>query len=389
MILVLAPYAPLGMSPQPHLGASRKLEAVLRVLGRIDPDLVLVNSAHNRRAATWRQRTPWHWSEHRIAGHTVRQLEPPCAAQATFGKAWNLLEVGEAARRIADLGQPRLIWVYNPYAFEALLALRLMQKIGVPALLEFEDAPLARRRGWNPKPWVDAHAARRLLPRLRAAFVVNAALGEQLQASGVAVHPLPGLVPDVLVAASRQRAPFSDPATMTVGYFGGLTPEKGADRILEAIALGGTWRWIVSGAGNLESEFMALAQRYPERLDFEAGVSEQRLYARVAACDVIVNPHRPIAAMGDGVFPFKVIEALASGRLLVSTALPDPGMPALLDVVQWFDGSAEGLVVELESAEQHFRQLAEEIAQVAHSCHEIFGEVALERQVRLYELKPD
>jgi glycosyltransferase involved in cell wall biosynthesis len=384
MILVLAPYAPLGMSPEPHLGAARKLEAVLGVLGRIDAELVLVNSAHNRRAASWYRRTPWNWSELQIAGRAVRQLELPCAAQSTLGKAWNLLDVGAAVRALAGLGRPQLIWIYNPYAFEAELALRLLRQFEVPALLEFEDAPLARPRGWNPKPRLDARAARRLLPRLSAGFAVNASLADSLRLLGVDAHPLPGLVPDALMAAAQLRPAFSDPGVMKVGYFGGLTPEKGANLILDAIELGGAWRWIVSGAGVLEPAFRAMAQRYPQRLDFEARVPEQRLYARIAGCDVMVNPHCPIADLGDGVFPFKVIESLASGRLLVSTALPDPGAAGLLDAVQWFDGTAQGLMPVLASAGQRFREDRDKIVQAAQRCQDSFGEAALERQVRRY-----
>jgi hypothetical protein len=47
MIVVVATYSPPDRKALPHLGGARKIEAVIGILGGLDPDIVLVNTAHN------------------------------------------------------------------------------------------------------------------------------------------------------------------------------------------------------------------------------------------------------------------------------------------------------------------------------------------------------
>lgn len=151
-----------------------------------------------------------------------------------------------------------------------------------------------------------------------------------------AVHPqLESLV---------KRHPFSSPGPVIAGYFGELNAEKGAKVILELISRYEMpeWRYIVCGSGPLHSEFAALAVQHPERLNVFSNLGITEMYRLMNEVDVLINPHSNIEAMGNGIFPFKVIEAIVSERLVVSTPLP-PSKPDISSAIFMFDGSAEDL----------------------------------------------
>jgi hypothetical protein len=99
-------------------------------------------------------------------------------------------------------------------------------------------------------------------------------------------------------------------------------------------------------------------------------------------CDAIVNPHASIAAMGDGVFPFKVCEALASGALLISTPLPSIDI-SLDDAVLAFDGSGAGLVRALQDAPGFFARRHAAIGATREAICARFSEASVLQQLRV------
>lgn len=272
-----------------------------------------------------------------------------------------------------------LIWLYNGYAFESLFARAFFKFFPCPVVLEFEDWHFARGRGLNPKPWVDHMAWRSALGVISHGVCVNDTLAQYLKAKGIATTLLPGVVPDGLLDKTRMAEPFKGQDTaLTIGYFGGLSVEKGADLLLETIQkLEGPYRWVVTGAGALGAQFEHLAKCFPSRLDYRGAVEEDELYRLIASCDVMVNPHSPILEMHAGVFPFKVIEAVASGRLLISTALPPLDIPGLLDGVFFFDGTSTSLIACIEGARDKYRVDRSAIKRAQHDAVRLFSEVSL------------
>ncbi len=56
-------------------------------------------------------------------------------------------------------------------------------------------------------------------------------------------------------------------------------------------------------------------------MNYYGQVDDNRLINLMSSVDVILNPHLPMEDMNNGVFPFKIMEAVASKRLVISTSL--------------------------------------------------------------------
>ena len=379
MIVIVAPYSPPDRPGGANLGGSRKLEIILAVLVHIDKNIVLVNSAHNDHDVTQLRST-----RVVIGGVDVAEIVPPLSTRRTWGKLKNLFHIGKMIRAIQSAGSPSLFWFYNGYAFEMRLAIVARKRFGVPMILEFEDWHFSRKRGFNPKPYIDYFFWRRAARFMSGVFAVNSYLAEKMSMITGPVHLLPGVVSGKLTEITGSHIPFSNgQGPINVGYFGGLTTEKGADIVLEvAENLPVGFVLHVTGTGPLESAFNARASKYPGSLRFYGRVDEAELHQRIVECDVLLNPHSPIKHMQNGVFPFKVIEYIASGRLLVSTPLPGFGLDDILTGVQFVEHSCEAFVQAIINSKPHFMGNAEAIASGARAATDRFSEEALLEEVR-------
>ena len=377
MLVICAPYAPIRLSAAPNLGAARKLESVIEVLSALDEDVLLVNSAHNSL-----ERQTFADSHIDMKGVNVRQLVLPTYQSRRLGKLLNLTQVQECADRVLAQGRPDLIWLYNGYAFESAFARSIRSKVDCPVVLEFEDWHFSRRP-LNPKPLIDYLSWLRLRKVASHVFAVNSALAEKVRRWPCTCSLLPGLVSNSLVSTCEKRKPFTPPNRRGVmGYFGGLSDEKGADQIVRlARRTPDGWKLLVAGAGPLESAFREAALANDNAFFFHPRASDEMLEVLIAECDVIINPHRPIVEMQDGVFPFKVIEALASGRQLISTELPDAGVPHVRDVVLYYDGSYGDLTRAIEEARSFYLQRASLIERVSSQISYMYGQSKLSSQV--------
>ena len=352
MIVIAAPYSPFDRSAQPNLGAARKIEAVIGILCGFDPDVVLINTAHNSEdpQGPTSQRTE-------VAGRQITEFTPRTYDKRKVGKLLNLFEVKSIVDRVMQRGVPQLVWLYNGYAMESLLAVEFRRRGAGCTILELEDAHFARGRGLNPKPLVDWLTFRRSIRSVDHVFAVNEALRKYAGRHVASTSLFPGVIQQGLIDACEQRAPFQPGSDLVhVGYFGGLTREKGADRVLAlAGKLGRGFKLHVCGGGEMSSLFRdAQASLGVERLVFHGLVDDKQLNRLIAACDVLLNLHSPIQAMGDGVFPFKVLESVASGRLLVSTRVPGEGLAEMLQGAVFVDDAEEHQLEAVRSARATF-----------------------------------
>jgi glycosyltransferase involved in cell wall biosynthesis len=338
--------------------------------------VVLVNSAHNLLEDAGLR------IERRDFGYGVSAtvVELPTRTNRRVGKVLNIVRARPFARLVAHR-EPALVWIYNSYAFEAKFGLALKKLAGCPLILELEDWPTARGRGLNPKPALDRIWLERVVPAADLVTCVNENLRDQLRAAGARSYLLPSLISPGLNSAGEEYPPFSR-SGYTLGYFGGLSAEKGADVILElAGQLPPPWRITVTGTGPLSSEFVRLASDCPNSLSFEENATDARVHSLMMSCDAIVNPHRPISSMGNGIFPFKVFEALASGRLLISTELPPCGLD-LESSTLWFDGTAASLRTVLLDARNHFTLNQNLVSKLAAEVRATYSENEIYKSLR-------
>jgi len=348
MIILVAPYSPVSLSSHPHLGAARKLEAVIKVLSALD-EVVLVNSAHNDLDKEGFN------SEITIGEVSVHQITPKRYKRSSYGKLMNIFEVRDLVKKCFSIGEPKFIWIYNSYIFESLFAREVLRNSSCPVILEFEDWFFARKR-LSLKPVLDYLSWMLIVKKINFSFVVNDQLGQRLKPFGVPSSPFPGIISSDLMDVSDARKPFSS-QIVYVGYFGGLSEEKGADFILRmAKSTSHCVRFLVSGAGPLEMDFLK-ASKEMENIDFFGCVNDEKLNDIISSCDVILNPHSPIVNMGEGVFPFKVVEAISTGRLVISTPLPLSGSKELLGGVVFVNNEVELLSAINSSRELYFERL--------------------------------
>lgn len=374
-IVVVAPFSPAG-SEAPSLGAANKISSVIRILSRSGRDIILINSAHN--ATKFRRARTYNYDFGYGVGTTVIDL-PTCPVRP-LGKTMNLLQARSIARRVTER-RPCLVWAYNGYAFESLLSLELHRKSATPVVLEIEDWPTARLRSGHPKPWIDRFWFGRAL---RAAALVTF-VNENVMARAGKIHArsllLPGIISPALSEGGTSRAPFST-RPYTLGYFGTLSEEKGCGVLLQlAEGMPPGWRLQVTGSGPLLNDFLSLAKAHPDKIRCAPNAGDAELYTLMRQADAIVNPHTPIDQMGNGVFPFKVLEAIATERLLLSTPLPSCGLDLDPSVV-WFDGDVGSLCEALSSCHEQYQRRATEVRHMGELVRLRYSEEAVFNELR-------
>ncbi|BCQ29867.1 glycosyltransferase (plasmid) [Caballeronia sp. NK8] len=348
MLVFIAPYSAADRDSNRDLGAARKLEFFLTLATHLANDVVLINTAHEKEGWSHRE-----IRDVRVGDRHIREITLRRYPVRTIGKMLNLFEVAAVSREISKLGKPETVWIYNPYAFESMLARALTRQFGARLVLQFEDWLFSRRR-WHPKPLLDFITWRFLLPAPSLCLAVNDYLSvREARRSGCPVVLCPGVVSDGLIEVCRRRRPFSRGGTRTViGYFGGLSAEKGADVVLDMIRLSGErFSFHVCGTGPLAAEFTRLCAE-GHSVHFHGRVDDETLLDLISDCDVLVNPHASIEKMSNGVFPFKVVEYVASGRLVISTDLPAISMKEIHDAICFAKPEAESIVEALVGAEE-------------------------------------
>jgi glycosyltransferase involved in cell wall biosynthesis len=357
-ILYVAPYATQrflsqhGISRFCGIGALNKVSSLLEILAAAGHDVVLLSSASYSNG-----RSEWSSSEREYVsfgtdGATI--LYPGTILKSPFGGALNCLRCRGLVRDVLRDFVPDVAIVYNSYVFETLAAREVVRRTGAPIILEIEDLPRARRRGWlNVKPVLDGLCWQGLLESASGYLAVNERIANMLLAEKPRAI-LPGIVdPELVELAARRSVAFSG-GKRVLGYFGGLDPGKGIGALLDVVPrLAHPWQLVVSGAGSLASRFARVSVEYPAQLRFLGRVSRSQLYREMCGCDCLVVPLERVADGGQGVFPFKVFEYLVSGGHVIASSLSNVEDLDLSFTQSW-DGDADSLLVALSTAKNRF-----------------------------------
>ena len=362
-----------------ELGGFSKAQMTIEALTRAGQEVLMLSSAVTSvNRIEWRKEERERWEL--PSGEVVEVRYPATFPVRPLGGLLNSARAPRLADRVLEDFVPDQIISYNTSVFESLASLRIRRRTGAPIILQVEDLPLSRRREYgNLKPWLDQQC---WSPMIRAASAFTA-VNESILATLPAAKPkrlLPGIIADALTHASERRSPPFSVSPRTLGYFGALSCEKGVDVLFDvASSLRGDWCLRVAGSGPLGGEFARLARERPKRVKFLGNLGDQPLYDALCSCDATVVPRERITGDGAGVFPFKVLEYLVAGTHIISTPLPSIG-EVHLDFVERWDGSAGGLLDELDRAESLYREehaLRGAAASVARSRFSVAGASAL------------
>ena len=373
LVVLVAPYSP--ETPLLNLGASKKIQLIASLLHRLGFVVHFVDSSHPQESFV----APIMGKSAHIEQTPVTLWRPFCVSSRKVGKLLNIYASQALFRRLAEL-KPALVWVYNSYAFEARLGLFLKRVTGAPLVFELEDLPLSRGRGLNPKPFLDQLHFRPLLSNADLVTFVNAVLLKRHKQDIRDGLLFPSILQQALVDQTPARRFQSAPHRL--GYFGGLEVDKGVGLLLQLPPLmPPDWKLVVTGVGTLTQAMQELACRHPEKVEFHGAVSHAKVLELMSGCDAIVNPHTSIEGMHDGVFPFKVCEALASGALLLSTPLPSIDID-LQSSVLFFDGTAMGLAQALTKAPAHHARCEDAISEVRTQVCDQYSEMEVLGQLQ-------
>jgi glycosyltransferase involved in cell wall biosynthesis len=346
-----------GHPSDPSLGGQRKMNFVLRALLVRGHDVVVVSSALAYQAKSGFQLVPDSYET--FPEGVVRIFHPPTVKTRPWGGLLMCLLCPIIALRELWRTRPSLIISYNGLAAECLSGLLSTLSRGTPYIIEVEDLPGVRFKWFHPKSLLD----RLLWPigyRLAAGFTaVNSeilALAEALEKPAIL---LPGVIEDHLMQQVRNRAtPFSGSERRLL-YSGGLTKDRGAGVLLEALPqLPKGWKLVVTGTGHLASAFENESMKSPEKCEYLGHLPVDQFYATMCKCDVVVNtPER--LSRNSGVFPFKMFEYIASGAHVISVKLPKINGLDLSWCEIW-DGTSEHMILLLNDAGEEFARAQNE-----------------------------
>jgi glycosyltransferase involved in cell wall biosynthesis len=380
MILIVAPHDLREPQNSSYIAGAKKTQLIIDSLLRIDGEVVLINSGHQNSDNN-------NLSIKIIENNDGRVIvyNPKTYRYKKLGRLFQLIKT----RQIIDdvivrYGVPKFIWLYNAYAFEMSVCLYSKKKYNIKTIIGFEDSIFSRYKGIMLKPILDWFFWIRAKKAIDVGYAVNDYLHKLLRNNGIESYYSPGIVSDEIYQISKKTNPFMN-EKIVIGYFGGLTKEKGAEVILNlANKLNDdNFKFVICGNGELSEKFIELSKIQSGRFNFFGAVSEGELIKKIASTDVIVNAHN----LNSGVFPFKILEALASGRLLISTKLPTDGFEDFTSVIEFYDGTIQELIQRLMRSSDIYENKRDQIKRVSDHVYSKYGVNGLSKSIRNSILK--
>lgn len=128
-------------------------------------------------------------------------------------------------------------------------------------------------------------------------------------------------------------------------YSGLLAPVTGVDVYIDAIKLvkSKNVRFVFTGKGSIDIEGVA---NHDERIVYEGFVSRERYFQLIESANIMVNPRNMNLLENKNNFPSKVIEYIASGRVILSTRFP--GYEEFSSCCRFVDSSPEAIAAGIE-----------------------------------------
>jgi glycosyltransferase involved in cell wall biosynthesis len=338
------------------LGGQRKKQMVIQALLKSGHNVAVLSTAITHRNFLGWQSVGRHEESFPCGSVSVRHISTvgvkPFSGFLGAVTSYTL-GVDVAKEFLADV-----VVVYNGTLAEMLALKGYRRSVRVPSVLELDDLPMARNRGWNPKPKLDLWSFPKAVNDCSGFILVNADMGVVLNGAPGPRLVLPGVIDDLLIETARSRkAPFSN-ETRTLVYCSNLSVDRGGDVLLEAIPkLPKGWKVKVAGSGPLYSAFGEMAKAHPDRCEYLGMLAPAQLFPLLCSADCVINTPEKLTRK-DSVFPFKIFEYLVSGAHVISPSLPSVGDLEIGWFQRW-DGRSDSLAALLERSESDFRNETE------------------------------
>lgn len=143
-------------------------------------------------------------------------------------------------------------------------------------------------------------------------------------------------------------------------YAGLLSTVTGVDTLLEAISQisNPNVEFYISGKGELEGQVRSFA-RYDKRVRYLGFLNQKEYLNKLNKSHVFINPRNMSLPQNSNNFPSKILEYLATGRIIISTQFS--GHDEFNNNMIWFDGTAGGLAAEIERVFKQYNGIIENI----------------------------
>lgn len=316
IIFFIAAFDPTGFKLTRFLAANKKMQFMLDVLTTINYKVVLICSTPNLKV-----KNPMRIVDMELENKTIIKAVIPSSKLETikWNMVLNIFQIPSILKfAVNNFGQPNVVWTYNAYVFEMISSRYLSKKYNSYTILEFEDWHFSR--GVNIKSILDWFYWKKALNNIDFSFCVNEFLQNKMKKFRIRNEFLPGTVDKNIIFKGEQKIPFRNKSKIIkCGYFGGLTKDKGADFLIKMINKSMdqnlSIKWYITGAGPYKDSIEKLSKDIPNFVEYLGVVSDSELAEIVSNTDILLNPHIKM----NGVFPFKIIEYAASGRLILSS----------------------------------------------------------------------
>ena len=151
-----------------------------------------------------------------------------------------------------------------------------------------------------------------------------------------------------------------DLSTINIIYSGLLNNVTGIDVFLNAIRKCkiDNIKFIFSGRGELVTEIEALAC-CDSRVEYRGFLSRKNYYKLLTQAHIFINPRNMNLPENENNFPSKILEYLASGKVILSTKFPN--YEEFRENIFFCESDSNNLIKELESILKNYKDLAESI----------------------------
>lgn len=155
------------------------------------------------------------------------------------------------------------------------------------------------------------------------------------------------------------QVPINDGTTRYM-YAGSLTEVTGVNILLEAIELNTdkNSEFYISGKGHLEA-MVKEAAKADDRIKYIGFVPDEEYYRLLQRMNVFINPRNMAMEQNQNNFPSKVLEYLASGRMVISTKFP--GWEKFSNCFEFCNNDAASLCNAMITTKEEMPELAERI----------------------------
>lgn len=334
------------------LGGQRKKQMVLQSLLQGGHEVRLLSTAITHQSFWGWQAVPSHTET--FPNGDIQVDHASTIGLKPFSGLLSCLTSWKLGSRVREQYDADVILIYNGTLTETLALIGYLGGRDLPVALELDDLPLARKRGLNPKPYLDVWSFPQAVRRSKAFILVNKDLQVALKDAVGECLVLPGVIdPELIRCAAGRTPPFSKSEKILFNC-SNLSVDRGSDLLLDLIpVLPLGWKLRVAGSGPLHDAFAQAAAQYPDKCEFLGFLQPEQLFPHLASADCVINTPEKLTRK-DSVFPFKIFEYIMSGAHIISTALPSVGDLEIAWFQRW-NGSVSQLPDILNQAESDFR----------------------------------